>query len=97
MSDRYSERARGNSPVSPQRMMQLHRRQKFLTPECFLWGCRSSGGGCGVSPLGCLQACPEWERGSSQVSLQRNGRSPMGFSGSRRLHFQIQERDERQN
>lgn len=40
MSDRHSEHTKGNSPVSPQGMVQLHRRQKILTLE---WFCKGAG------------------------------------------------------
>lgn len=40
VSDRHSEQTRGNSPVLPQGMMQLHRRQKILTLE---WFCKGAG------------------------------------------------------
>lgn len=70
VSDNHSERTRGNSPLLPQGMMQLCRRQNFLALEQFCGGaCRLSRGGCEVSPLGCF-----WLGSSVTV----DGRPPQG-------------------
>lgn len=44
VSDRHSEQTRGNSPVSPQGKLQLHRRQNILTLEWFRKGAGSLQG-----------------------------------------------------